>query len=1287
MFSTTTKSKQRPLRDFNKPFNLQLRLLRIFCSLLLMLNWQATPSHTKDLMQHRVRQQQQQQLHHYRQQEDLLRHFNSKSGVNNATTTYNQDFETSVVSWTGAKLTNSPATFLSAQSAASVPTELLQRRRLEHLKQDEQQEQLAYSESQLQQQLGNKRRKTKSGLLIESNIEMDYTDLQQSSTSTSLDYDTEAEMLKAMATTAANSYNSGHSYPKQERKRNRQHHQSQRKRNGRNGGGGGGAGQQGFGGGNNGQRQKLQRNALRLLNSHSDSLTSSSLDNSHQEGGLFPQLFNVATRASITVNATCGQNGREEYCKLVDAYPHKKWATQCGICNAHSSDVAKHRPIESVISNVNMQDQWWQSPTLQYGRNYEYITITLDLKQIYQVFYVMLKSANSPRPASWILEKSLDGYNFQAWQYFGRSELDCKQRYNLPAQNGKYVFQNDTEVICTTQFSKALPLENGELHVSLLKNRPGAMEQTQELMDFITARYIRIRFQGMHSTANLDNSVYWQLDAHSLEKRSFYSLKQIRVSARLDCHGHAEKTKELAEKYKGQKEFSGLESTLQCECQHNTCGNDCSQCCPLYQDKPFRNGTMREAHQCEICQCNDHAETCIYDRFLERGVCQDCRNNTTGNECEFCLNGFYRPQGALRSEACLPCECNTKGSTGLCHAEGGSCICREGFQGRKCEECLPGFYGEDCLKCECDGRGTLADSECAGVCVCKANVEGDTCNLCKEGFYDLSSENPEGCSPCWCSGLEAGCSSAQLSTLAFETLNDWKITDITRSQTAVPVLDSDTNFLGYGMYDLSDVEAIYWQAPQGYLGNRLTSYGSRLSIQVNWVTIRGDTSGKPTSGPNVILFGKNGLKIAYGDEEFTRGSSATINITLEQSGWYHVPAQVKDIKTRLRRNEYHGSQVSRAQFLAVLTNLEALLVRAAFHTDQVETNLERVIIYTGGLELGGPPSSKVEQCRCPSGYTGLSCESCDFGFIRVYENSSDHHEVGRCKPCPCNGHSNSCDLQSGGCGNCMHNTYGERCERCQRGYYGNPLHGTPHDCKPCACPLLAASNNFSPSCQLKSYAIMDINPIYGVVENTEYICTQCPPGYTGDHCEMCDDGYYGKPTELGSSCQPCACDGGPCDVFTGRCIVCEGNTEGWHCERCKMGYWGDPSMGCEPCDCFSEGSDSSVCDSTDGQCLCKPRYSGQKCDECAEGYAQIDMKCAPCSCNEWGSIDPHTCDPDNGQCQCKPGVQGLKCNECEEGYFGLKAESYGCVVIIECRKELPLVLHCKAHYVVKETES
>lgn len=33
-------------------------------------------------------------------------------------------------------------------------------------------------------------------------------------------------------------------------------------------------------------------------------------------GGAWPSLFNVALNAAITSNATCGENGKEEYCRI-----------------------------------------------------------------------------------------------------------------------------------------------------------------------------------------------------------------------------------------------------------------------------------------------------------------------------------------------------------------------------------------------------------------------------------------------------------------------------------------------------------------------------------------------------------------------------------------------------------------------------------------------------------------------------------------------------------------------------------------------------------------------------------------------------------------------------------------------------------------------------------------------------------------------------------------------------------------------------------------------------------
>lgn len=137
------------------------------------------------------------------------------------------------------------------------------------------------------------------------------------------------------------------------------------------------------------------------------------------------------------------------------------------------------------------------------------------------------------------------------------------------------------------------------------------------------------------------------------------------------------------------------------------------------------------------------------------------------------------------------------------------------------------------------------------------------------------------------------------------------------------------------MYELPDTEAIYWLAPHQFNGNRLHNYGSIFHFQLGWVIVRGDTSGKPTTGPSIILMGSNGLKIAYGDDIFGN-SIATIEVIMAEEGWYHVPQTVKDIiTTRMRRTEYRGDPVTRVQFMSVLSGVDSILLRGTFHTDQV----------------------------------------------------------------------------------------------------------------------------------------------------------------------------------------------------------------------------------------------------------------------------------------------------------------------------------------------------------------
>ena len=46
------------------------------------------------------------------------------------------------------------------------------------------------------------------------------------------------------------------------------------------------------------------------------------------------------------------------------------------------------------------------------------VTLPVPL-QVFHVAYVLIKFANSPRPALWVLERSTDfGHTFQPWQFF-----------------------------------------------------------------------------------------------------------------------------------------------------------------------------------------------------------------------------------------------------------------------------------------------------------------------------------------------------------------------------------------------------------------------------------------------------------------------------------------------------------------------------------------------------------------------------------------------------------------------------------------------------------------------------------------------------------------------------------------------------------------------------------------------------------------------------------------------------------------------------------------------------
>jgi hypothetical protein len=88
--------------------------------------------------------------------------------------------------------------------------------------------------------------------------------------------------------------------------------------------------------------------------------------------------------------------------------------------------------------------------------------------QVYQVAYVIVKAANSPRPGQWVLERSVDGSHYAPWLYFAMTDSECWNVFGVMPTIGVPRYKSDDEVICTSAFSHLDPLENGEVIMIVL---------------------------------------------------------------------------------------------------------------------------------------------------------------------------------------------------------------------------------------------------------------------------------------------------------------------------------------------------------------------------------------------------------------------------------------------------------------------------------------------------------------------------------------------------------------------------------------------------------------------------------------------------------------------------------------------------------------------------------------------------------------------------------------------------------------------------------------------------
>ncbi|CAN8198554.1 unnamed protein product [Coccothraustes coccothraustes] len=543
-----------------------------------------------------------------------------------------------------------------------------------------------------------------------------------------------------------------------------------------------------------------------------------------------------------------------------------------------------------------------------------------------------------------------------------------------------------------------------------------------------------------------------------------------------------------------------------CACPPGYRGASCQDCDTGYT----RSSTGLYLGTCEPCQCHGHASECHPDT----GICQGCRDHTEGPQCDKCQPGYYGDATRGTPGDCQPCPCHGPHGdtqvTKICFEDTDgqpTCsACAPGHSGRLCERCLPGYVGdplrgEPCrvpgvpgAQCQCDPRGSTREGcDANGQCHCKANVEGPHCATCRPHHFHLSEDEPAGCLPCFCMGIVQHCTSTAYTRGTIRTSfvpGDAQGFALVNRQRSTRVdsgfgvqLGHPQPHLTYERFGELPPDSYYWQLPPPYQGDKVGSYGGRLRYTLTYTP---GGQGAPLPDADVQITGNDITLVAYQPDLPPRTPQA-FEIVFREQYWQRPD----------------GQPATREHLLMALADLDEILIRATYSTSTAVAAIADVAMDTAvPPQPGLPPAPEVEECRCPPGYHGLSCQDCAPGYTRT----GGGLYLGHCELCECNGHSESCHPESGACSGCLHNTAGDFCDQCAPGFYGDATAGTPEDCQPCACPLPYPENQFSRTCES--------------LGGGGYRCTACEPGYTGQYCERCAPGFTGDPTVRGQGCVP-----------------------------------------------------------------------------------------------------------------------------------------------------------------------
>ncbi|KAK3781748.1 hypothetical protein RRG08_037151 [Elysia crispata] len=673
--------------------------------------------------------------------------------------------------------------------------------------------------------------------------------------------------------------------------------------------------------------------------------------------------------------------------------------------------------------------------------------------------------------------------------------------------------------------------------------------------------------------------------ASLIPDKSYVMISDVAIDVRCSCSGHAS--------------VCGGPNGATCSCSHNTAGDKCSSCLPLFNNKQWEIGTTSDANACEECSCNGFSNACTFDSVKDHGVCTACGSNTAGDFCASCLEGFYiNPAHANDSLApyCLPCGCSPAGTLPSamtsCNVNTGQCSCKERVEGRDCSVCKDTFWAISeakplgCDVCSCNAGGCVGSinlcDKITGRCICKTNVQGETCNTCKTATFNFDASNPDGCTPCECDpGASAG-AACDVNSGECTCRNQIGGRECSTPNQGFFVPKMDLIVLEPEEYTS---ENVVLRSGSGDPGATVSGRGFVSLSSANQISI---TFTSQYSGPMALVAR---YEIPSTDTIVVlQGSLDLISPTGYTCSGQAYPAEqswsllYSNVRFTLRGGVILGTVCLNTDsvYTVRLTNPDSAFLVDTIFLMPSTTAMESAL--SGRLD-----QAEVDRCVQQTidvvRSNRVNCSSVEYSAVAAFLNGASS-----CS-CPDNAAVSStvCDPISG------------------------------------ACPCLPGA--LAPACTQCEVDTHSFNQATG--------CTECGCDPTGSVSDTCSD--------------------------TGKCD-CLPNVEGLKCNVCANEHYGlATGQGCTLCQCDPTYSVNNNCNDL-GECTCKVGVARPLCQACQDGYYNLSPQgCTRCSCNPQGSTD-RSCNVTTGVCQCLPNVEGNNCDSCKTGFFGLgKWHPDGCI--------------------------